>query len=185
MRLRTTEQRGDDRERREKIALQPAVLPHRGWRLRLVPWQDLNFRALPASGRDSIYRVEEPTGIQWVSGFRIAPSLFGNDSPEGRCDAASTDYRSALIGAVCRDCCDRTGCRGHQFEWGCSFDSLNGGGRYAIALPSDNSEREHPAGEKPWPGQHGNGQVWTELWPDGVVLIPPEHVRPDGSLDMK
>lgn len=40
-------------------------------------------------------------------------------------------------------------------------------------------------GEKPWPGQHGNGQVWTELWPDGVVLIPPEHVRPDGSLDMK
>lgn len=42
-----------------------------------------------------------------------------------------------------------------------------------------------PPGENPSPGQHGNGALWTDLWPDGVVLIPAERVRPDGSLDMK
>lgn len=42
-----------------------------------------------------------------------------------------------------------------------------------------------PPGERSAPGHHGNGQLWTSLWPDGEVLIPPEHVRTDGSLAMK
>jgi hypothetical protein len=46
----------------------------------------------------------------------------------------------------------------------------------------------HPNG-RPLPGQrvgrvmdHGNGKLWTHLWPQGVVLIFPEK---DGSLRMK
>lgn len=42
-----------------------------------------------------------------------------------------------------------------------------------------------PPGERPRTGQHGNGELWTEFGPDGLVLIPPEHMRPDGSLGMK
>lgn len=42
-----------------------------------------------------------------------------------------------------------------------------------------------PPGEQPSAGLHGNGELWTALWPDGVVRIPPEHVQADGTLGMK
>lgn len=42
-----------------------------------------------------------------------------------------------------------------------------------------------PPGERPTPGRHGNGELWTSLWPDGTVLIRPEDVQPDGSMAMK
>jgi hypothetical protein len=38
-----------------------------------------------------------------------------------------------------------------------------------------------PPGEQPYPTHHGNGILWTGLWPGGV-LVPPQNVRPDGWL---
>lgn len=31
----------------------------------------------------------------------------------------------------------------------------------------------------------GNGRLWVGLWPEGVVVVPPDDVRPDGFLRMK
>lgn len=31
----------------------------------------------------------------------------------------------------------------------------------------------------------GNGRLWTVLWPNGVVYVPPDNIDPDGSLGMK
>ena len=35
------------------------------------------------------------------------------------------------------------------------------------------------------PGFHGNGAIWTPLWPRGKILITPPYVEPDGLLRMK
>jgi hypothetical protein len=46
--------------------------------------------------------------------------------------------------------------------------------------------RSTPPGEAPNSLQHGNGQLWTERWPAGTVLIEPEDVSPTtGALAMK
>ncbi len=50
-----------------------------------------------------------------------------------------------------------------------------------VTLPNGNT----PPGEQPSPTYHGNGLLWTALWPDGLVLIPPQMVQPDGTLSMK
>jgi len=45
-----------------------------------------------------------------------------------------------------------------------------------------------PPGEQPSPYLHGNGQIWTALWPEGRVVFEPGgpgQILPDGSLDMK
>jgi hypothetical protein len=45
-----------------------------------------------------------------------------------------------------------------------------------------------PPGEQPSPDQHGNGQIWTGLWPEGKVTFEPDgpgQILPDGSLAMK
>lgn len=42
-----------------------------------------------------------------------------------------------------------------------------------------------PPGERPSSEFHGNGALWTTLWPEGKVLATPPYVRPDGSIDMK
>lgn len=42
-----------------------------------------------------------------------------------------------------------------------------------------------PPGERPAPGYHGNGELWTALWSDGAVLMRPEDTRSDGSMAMK
>jgi hypothetical protein len=31
----------------------------------------------------------------------------------------------------------------------------------------------------------GNGRLWVGLWPEGLVVVPPDDVRPDGFLRMK
>jgi hypothetical protein len=33
-------------------------------------------------------------------------------------------------------------------------------------------------------GDYGNGELWTSLWVwgEGVVLVPPSHIQPDGTL---
>jgi len=42
-----------------------------------------------------------------------------------------------------------------------------------------------PPGEPPDELNFGNGRLWTVLWPGGLVLVPPDDIRPDGSLGMK
>jgi hypothetical protein len=42
-----------------------------------------------------------------------------------------------------------------------------------------------PPGERPAAGYHGNGQLWTALWPDGTIQIRRKDIRPDGALPMK
>lgn len=45
-----------------------------------------------------------------------------------------------------------------------------------------------PPGEQASEMYHGNGKIWTVLWPDGAVLFEPGgpgEMRPDGSLAMK
>lgn len=45
-----------------------------------------------------------------------------------------------------------------------------------------------PPGEQPSPGQHGTGQLWTGLWPEGKVIFEPGgpgSINADGSLGMK
>lgn len=45
-----------------------------------------------------------------------------------------------------------------------------------------------PPGERPSPHQHGNGDLWTGIWPGGIVTFSPNgpgEMLPDGSLSMK
>jgi hypothetical protein len=42
-----------------------------------------------------------------------------------------------------------------------------------------------PPGELPSPLHHGDGGLWTALWPAGTVLIAPEQIQRDGTLTMK
>lgn len=45
-----------------------------------------------------------------------------------------------------------------------------------------------PPGEKPSGSHHGNGELWTALWPEGSVVFRPGGpgaIGADGSLEMK
>lgn len=45
-----------------------------------------------------------------------------------------------------------------------------------------------PPGESYSRGHHGNGAIWTGLWPDGKVVFKPGGpgaIQPDGTLEMK
>jgi hypothetical protein len=42
-----------------------------------------------------------------------------------------------------------------------------------------------PPGEVPTPDKHGNGRLFTILWPYGTVIADPVYVEPDGSIGMK
>jgi hypothetical protein len=42
-----------------------------------------------------------------------------------------------------------------------------------------------PPGGKDVGANHGNGKVWTALWPHNVVLATPDYVAVDGSVVMK
>ena len=42
-----------------------------------------------------------------------------------------------------------------------------------------------PPDEEQSSEHHGNGALWTVLWPGGEVLIAPEHLLPDGSMGMQ
>jgi hypothetical protein len=49
-----------------------------------------------------------------------------------------------------------------------------------VTLPNGNT----PPGESPSRNDHGNGVLWTLLWPDGKLMATPQFVR-DGSIRMK
>jgi hypothetical protein len=42
-----------------------------------------------------------------------------------------------------------------------------------------------PPAEEPSPGHHGNGPLYTSLWPQGEILADPRFVEADGSISMK
>lgn len=42
-----------------------------------------------------------------------------------------------------------------------------------------------PPGYDPTPYHYGNGKLWTDLWAQGIVLVTPDQVQPDGTLAMK
>lgn len=42
-----------------------------------------------------------------------------------------------------------------------------------------------PPGERLSPNHHGNGALWTSLWPAGILRATPDYVQSDGSIDMK
>jgi hypothetical protein len=42
-----------------------------------------------------------------------------------------------------------------------------------------------PPGEATSAGHHGNGRLYTDLWPNGEILADPAYVEADGSIGMK
>jgi hypothetical protein len=62
--------------------------------------------------------------------------------------------------------------------------STSGATPCPVTIPNGST----PPREQPSPDYHGNGGLWTALWPEGtVVFVPggPGEIRPDGSLGMK
>ncbi len=64
---------------------------------------------------------------------------------------------------------------------------------FAACSPTQDCPVTIPNGSTP-PGEsanqlyHGNGQLWTALWPQGVIEFSPAgpgEIRPDGSMAMK
>jgi hypothetical protein len=54
-----------------------------------------------------------------------------------------------------------------------------------IACAPTIAHDSRPSGETANGYYHGNGQIWTELWPNGVVVARLSDVQPDGSIVMK
>ncbi|MDF1499877.1 MAG: hypothetical protein P1P76_05340 [Anaerolineales bacterium] len=58
----------------------------------------------------------------------------------------------------------------------------------ASSCPATTPNASTPPGETPSETHHGNGALWTALWPDGEIIFSPDgpgEMRPDGSLAMK
>ncbi len=53
------------------------------------------------------------------------------------------------------------------------------------SCPVTVSNGSTPPGEKPSPDYHGDGSLWTGLWPAGKVIATSAYVLPDGSIQMK
>ncbi len=56
------------------------------------------------------------------------------------------------------------------------------------ACPVTIPDGSTPPGENPSDLHHGNGELWTALWPDGTVIFRPGgpgEIHEDGSLTMK
>jgi hypothetical protein len=56
------------------------------------------------------------------------------------------------------------------------------------ACPVTIADGSTPPGESPSDLHHGNGELWTALWPEGKVIFKPGgpgEIREDGSLAMK
>ena len=55
-----------------------------------------------------------------------------------------------------------------------------------FVCPTTEPNGRQPPGESvESPNFFGNGQLWTDLWPDGITRIDPDQVLPDGRLRMK
>lgn len=65
----------------------------------------------------------------------------------------------------------------------------DGGNRFHLPeCPVTIANGQTPPGERPSPGMHGNGMLWTALWSEGTVVFRPGgsgFVLPDGALQMK
>jgi hypothetical protein len=60
--------------------------------------------------------------------------------------------------------------------------------RSDLACPITDANGSTPPGEQPYELHHGNGQLWSVLWPDGTIVFQPGgpgEIRADGSLAMK
>jgi hypothetical protein len=53
------------------------------------------------------------------------------------------------------------------------------------ACPVTIANQSTPPGEAWGPNYHGNGQLWTTLWPDGIVQTKPDELQDDGSIGLK
>lgn len=47
------------------------------------------------------------------------------------------------------------------------------------------ANRSTPPGESPQAGDHGEGGLWTSLWPKGTVVADGTQIATDGSIHMK
>jgi hypothetical protein len=54
-------------------------------------------------------------------------------------------------------------------------------GTCPLTLPN---ERTAPGGNEAGMN-HGNGKLWTAMWPHNVVIATPAYIEPDGSVGMK
>jgi len=61
----------------------------------------------------------------------------------------------------------------------------NVAGPLSTSCPTTVPNGSTPPGEASSKLNHGNGRLWTILWPRGLVLVPPDDVGRDGSLGMK
>jgi hypothetical protein len=55
----------------------------------------------------------------------------------------------------------------------------------AAACEPTQPNGETPPGESPSEARHGNGLLYTGLWPNGEILADPRFVEEDGSIGMK
>ena len=58
----------------------------------------------------------------------------------------------------------------------------------SFSCPITAANGSTPPGEQPSIQYHGNGELWTVLWPDGTIIFRPEgpgEIRADGWLAMK
>jgi hypothetical protein len=54
-------------------------------------------------------------------------------------------------------------------------------GTCPLTLPNGNT----PPGGKAAGMNHGNGKIWTAMWPHNVVIATPDYIEADGSVGMK
>ena len=63
-------------------------------------------------------------------------------------------------------------------------NSAPSGSPVAACVPTQ-PNGDTPPGEEPSETQHGNGRLYTGLWPNGEILADPRFVDADGSIGMK
>lgn len=56
--------------------------------------------------------------------------------------------------------------------------TVNAASSCPVTLPNGSI----PPGVRDSPLWHGNGSLWTQLWPEGKVIAPPANIDPDGSV---
>jgi len=77
---------------------------------------------------------------------------------------------------------------GHQVQLAPSSDTTGSVPSGDTSCTPTNPNGETPPGEAPSDYYLGNGEIYTTLWPDGVVIFEPGgpgEIREDGSLVMK
>jgi hypothetical protein len=67
----------------------------------------------------------------------------------------------------------------------CSGDDRDAESAAAAGCVPTIANGNAPPGEAGSDRHHGNGKLWTVLWPNGIVRPDPSWVRPDGSIQVK